>query len=97
MEEVFNKNTIEAIKMLTNGMVVKEITKEFVADDKGDLVLTKKKVNEKMMPPNIDIIKMIYASTKDNANRYQEMTDEELEREKIRLLKKLKEEENCGN
>lgn len=97
MEEVFNKNTIEAIKMLTNGMVVKEITKEFVADDKGDLVLTKKKVNEKMMPPNIDIIKMIYASTKDNANRYHEMTDEELEREKIRLLKKLKEEENCGN
>lgn len=97
MEEVFNKDTLEAIKMLTNGMVVKEITKEFVADDKGDLVLTKKKVNEKMMPPNIDIIKMIYASTKDNASRYQEMTDEELEKEKIRLLRKLKEEESCGN
>lgn len=96
MEEIFDEGTVNAIRLLTNGMVVKEVTKEFVANDHGDLVLTKQKVNEKMMPPNIDIIKMIYSSTKDSALRFQELSDEELEREKVRLLKKLKEEEESG-
>lgn len=97
MDDIFDENTLRAIKTLTSGMVIKEITKEFVANEQGDLVLTKKKVNEKMMPPNIDVIKMIYSSTKDNSNVYKDMTDEELMQEKLRLLEELKKEEINGN
>ena len=41
------------------------------------------------MPPNPDIIKLIFNST--NSDDYEKLTDEELIKEKERLLKELKE------
>lgn len=91
MEDLMNEETINAIKMLAKGLVVKEITKEYSLDDNGDLKLVKKKVNAKMLPPSVDVVKMIYTSSFENTNKYKSMTDEELEQEKIRLLNELKE------
>lgn len=92
MNEIFDNSTIKAIKSLASGMVVKEVTEEYALDDKGEMKLIKKKVNEKMLPPNSDICKLLYTSAKSNESNYKAMSDEDLEREKQRFLKLLKEE-----
>ena len=46
------------------------------------------------MPPNTDLIKLIYAHIADNSTDFEKLTDEELENEKQRLLKELKEKES---
>lgn len=59
--------------------------------------LVKKKVNEKSLPPNADLIKIIFQQIRDEQNNeldYDKLTDEELEKERVRLLKELKEMEN---
>ena len=55
--------------------------------------LIKKKVNEKTLPPNTDICKMLYVSAKSNENSYKTMSDEQLEKERKRFLKLIHEEE----
>ena len=92
MNEIFDNNTINAIKNLASGMVVKEVTEEYVADDNGDMKLVKKKVNKKTLPPNTDICKMLYSSVKSEEGKYKLMTDEELENEKQILLRQLQKE-----
>ena len=96
-EKIFDNNTIKAIKKLANGMVVTEITKEYVSDEDGDLKLIKKKVNEKMLPPNTDIVKMLYTSVKEDTNKYKAMTDEELENERNRLILEIQKEQANEN
>ena len=75
-------------------MTTKEVITEYLFDEETNkMKLIKKKVNEKTLPPNTDIIKLIYqqANIKEDLEK---LTDEELEQEKQRLLKQLKEEEN---
>lgn len=93
MNEIFDNSTINAIKSLASGMIVKEVTEEYVADDNGNMKLVKKKVNKKMLPPSTDICKLLYSSAKADEGKYKNMSDEELEKEKIRLLHELKKEE----
>ena len=57
--------------------------------------IVKQKVNEKSLPPNVDLLKLIYPTLNQKTN-YEELSDEELEKEKQRLLKQLKEKENAG-
>ncbi len=64
-------------------------------ENSNQMKLVKQKVNEKTLPPSTDIIKLIYQQN-DNKDGYEAMSDEELEQEKQRLLKKLKE-ENSGS
>lgn len=92
MNEIFDNSTINAIKSLASGMMVKEVTEEYAADDDGNMKLVKKKINKKMLPPNTDICKMLYSSVKSDESKYKSMTDEELEKEKQRLLKELSKE-----
>ena len=92
MNEIFDKDTIEALKKLATGLIVTEVTKEYTKDDNGDLQLIKQKVNEKMLPPNTDIMKMLFQSARENNSKYKDMTDEQLLEEKERLLKQLKNE-----
>ena len=76
---------------------MKEITTEYVRDDEtGEMVQVKQKICEKSVPPNTDIIKLIYQHLAEDKKDYDSYTDEELEKEKIRLLKELKEKENGG-
>lgn len=63
----------------------------------NEMKLVKKKVNEKSLPPNADLIKIIFQQIRDEQNKeldYDKLTDEELEKERVRLLKELKEMEN---
>ena len=92
MNEIFDLDTMQALKKLAIGLTVREITEEYTKDDDGNLQLIKKKVNEKMLPPNTDIMKMLYQSSKENSSKYKEMTDEQLLKEKERLLQELKNE-----
>ena len=45
------------------------------------------------MPPNIDMLKLIYPHVVEEKQDYNKLTDEELESEKQRLLKELRREE----
>ena len=70
------------------------MTTEYCLDEEtNELKVVKQKVQEKSLPPNIDIIKLIYQHLVDSKQDYNKLTDEELEIEKQRLLKELRREE----
>ena len=64
-----------------------EVVEEYVSDDAGDIKLTKKKVTKKNVPPDLTALKMLMEETDESVA---EMTDEQLEKEKQRLLELLK-------
>ena len=64
-----------------------EIVEEYVSNDDGEIKLSKKKVTKKNVPPDLTALKMLLNDDDD----LKTMSDEELEKEKIRLLKLLKE------
>ena len=66
-----------------------------VDDETGDLKIVKQKISEKNLPPNVDLLKLIYPDLEKKQD-YNQFSDEELEAEKQRLLKELKENENVG-
>ena len=68
------------------GYTVTEKTMEYSPD--GEVV--KKKVTSKHFPPDIAALKA-YLELISSEEDYESMTDEELEREKERLLKKMEE------
>lgn len=79
------------------GLTTKETTIEYVLDEEtNEMKVVKKKVQEKNLPPNIDIIKLIYQHLVEPKTDYESMTDEELEQEKQRLLQQLKEKESVS-
>lgn len=66
-----------------------EVVEEYVSGDEGEIKLTKKKVTKKNVPPDITAIKMLI---EDGASKsVLELSDQELESEKQRLIKLLKE------
>ena len=96
-EFIFDKETLKAIKMCIMGLTTKEITTEYCLDEETNkLKVVKQKVQEKTLPPNTDIIKLIYQQFAEEKVDYNSYTDEELEEEKQRLLKQLKESESVG-
>ena len=64
-----------------------EVVEEYVSDDTGEIKLTKKKVTKKNVPPDLTALKMLIDSEEEPIET---MTDEQLEEEKKRLLKLLK-------
>ena len=60
---------------------------EYVSGEEGEIKLTKKKVTKKNVPPDLTAIKLLMG---EDSLALSEMTDEELEKEKERLLKMLK-------
>ncbi len=53
----------------------------------GALELQKKKITKKHIPPDMTALKLVL--DKNSEDSYDKMTDEELERERLRLLKEL--------
>ena len=72
--------------------MVEETTKEFVKDE-DKMVLSKKKVTTKEFPPDSSAIKFLLELEKFNNNEFENLTDEQLHQEKLRLLNILKDEE----
>ena len=70
------------------GFKCEEVTEEYGMVD-SELVLLKKKCNTKVYPPDMSAISMLLEKDK---SEFSDMTDEELEKEKQRLLKLLKKE-----
>lgn len=74
------------------GYDAKEVTEEYVQSEDGEIVLTKKKVTIKSVPPDVTALKILLDS---ESEPIENMTDEELERERERLLKALAENEDA--
>ena len=65
------------------GFDATEIIEEYSASDEGDIRLTKKKVTKKNVPPDLSAIKMLIDERKTPLT---DMSIEELEKEKARLI-----------
>ena len=89
-EKTKNQKTISDFKQVlikkALGYDVKEVVEEYVSDEDGTVKLSKKKVTKKNVPPDLTALKMLLESDKPISS----MSDEELEKEKIRLLELLK-------
>ena len=79
------------------GYEAEEVIEEYSQGEEG-IVLTKKKVTKKNIPPDVSALKALLELT--SPQDISSLTDEELEKEKKRLLDELyskqkKEEETC--
>ena len=80
-----NERARKAVSKLALGYDLVEVTEEYFVDEETALAhLAKKKIITKQMPPDIEAYKLLYGQT-----MYDDLSDEELEREKQRLLKQL--------
>jgi hypothetical protein len=70
------------------GYTAQETVEEYAFKEDGEISLSKKKVTKKKVPPDVSALKILLESKSQSLN---DMSDEELEQEKIRLLKLLKE------
>ena len=71
------------------GYTVEEVVEEYASEEKGGELL-KKKITKKAVPPDIVALKTYIELMKEN-KEFDNMSIEELEKEKIRLIKQLKE------
>lgn len=94
---IFSKETISELKKYLKAYSTKETLYEYVADDDGKLKISKKKVNKKVFPPNSEVLKILFQLTNTNAADFSNLTDEQLQKEKRRLLKILKEMDQDDN
>lgn len=79
------KDIRHTIEKLAHGYAVEEVTEEYGVED-GELKLVKRREVKKEIPPDLKAIKLLA-----DGEDYSRMTDEELEAEKERLLRQLKE------
>lgn len=94
-KNLFDNKTLDILKKHMTGFNSKEITTEYSIDEEtGKLKIVKQKVQEKSLPPNTDLIKILCQQIEKPIDRYSSLTDDELEEEKQRLLKQLKEKES---
>ena len=84
-----DKKLVNSLYKKAVGYTATEKTMEYSPD--GEVV--KKKVTSKHYPPDITALKA-YLELVSGREDYESMTDEELEREKERLLKELEEKRN---
>ena len=82
----------QALTKKAVGYSAKEVVEEY-QDDDGVLKLTKKRVTKKHVPPDTQAAKMVIEGFLCQ-DTLENMTDEQLENEKIRLIKTLKEKED---
>ncbi len=73
-----------ALKKCAVGFGTSEVVEEFCMED-GELKLVKKKVTKKDVPPDIKAVKLLM-----DGGGISDLSDEELEAEKLRLMEMLK-------
>ena len=78
----------DAVRRVALGFRIEEVTEEYGVED-GELKLVKRKETRKDVPPDLKAVKILIEDTD-----YSALSVDELEREKIRLLKRLEEETN---
>ncbi len=85
MQNVEDDSVRDALKKCAVGFGTSEVVEEFAMDE-GELRLVKRKVTRRDIPPDIKAVKMLLDDDDLSA-----MTDEQLEREKEKLMQQLKE------
>ncbi len=83
---------LNALLKRAKGYKYKEVQEEYSVKEDGEIALTKRKVSEKYCPPDSGALKTYLELSEEN--ELAELSDEDLEREKRRLLKELEKEEN---
>ena len=81
---------LDVLYKKARGYDVEETTREYVVDEEGVKRLVKEKTSVKHVPPDLSALKT-YMELRDT--ELTRMSDEELEKEKERLLQELKEKE----
>ena len=76
----------EALLKVALGYQIAEVTEEYAEID-GALKLTKRKKTKKDVPPDLKAVQMLLLG--ENGEEYTQWSDEELERERTRLLGEL--------
>lgn len=89
MEEMPN-DLLCAVRKKAVGYTAEECVEEYGVSE-GQLTLCKRKITVKEVPPDLSAVKMLMDL--DEASPYENMSEEELENEKNRLLQLLKEKE----
>ena len=72
------------------GYTTQEITEEYGISGE-EFVLQKRKTSTKTYPPDLSALQMLLEENVEENNKYMSFSKEELEEEKIRLIKLLKE------
>ena len=85
------ENLIFAVRKKAEGYTQEECVEEYGVND-GQLTLCKRKITVKEVPPDLSAVKMLMEMGEENP--YEKMSEEELENEKKRLLRLLKEKQN---
>ena len=94
MEEKKKEERIgEALLKVALGYQVAEVTEEYAEVD-GKLKLTKRKKTKKDIPPDLKAVQLLLAN--EGEGGFGELSDEDLETEKERLLTLLKKESEEG-
>jgi hypothetical protein len=84
------KSTLgEALMKVATGYSVEEVTEEYSEVD-GEMKLVKRKETKKDVPPDLKAVQILLAEREGN---FDKLSDEELEKEKARLLKELEKQE----
>ncbi len=66
-----------------------EVVEEYVISEEGDVKLSKRKITKKFSPPDIPAVKILLEEFEEKFD-FENMTEEELEKEKQKLLEELK-------
>lgn len=83
-----DEDLIKSLLKRAKGYRYNEVQEEYSVKEDGDFVLTKKKIVKKYCPPDSSALKtyLDIASDKDTSS----LSDEELEKEKQRIIEKIK-------
>ena len=88
-KEIYNQKINKALIKRALGYSSKEIVEEFTQND-GDLILTKRKITKKNIPPDMSAVKILLTIYSNDSSDFSNMSDEELIQERDKLLKMLK-------
>lgn len=84
----------EALLKKAVGFESDEIIEEYVSDENGNSVLSKRKITKKYNPPDVVALKFLLEEEGHFDDEISKMSDEELLKERDRLLQLLKEKES---
>lgn len=82
-----NEELLRMLYKKATGYTVQEVVEEYSGDDPSTVI--KRKVSNKYIPPDLTALKM-YTELTCKDNPFVDMSDEDLQKEKTRLLAELK-------
>jgi len=89
MDEKNQKKIKKALLEKALGYTTQEVVEEYGISGE-EFVLQKRKTSTKSYPPDLSALQMLLEGQEEN-NKYYQYTNDELEKEKLRLIKMLKE------